>query len=861
MRTFPASLCVILSFASFASAQSPGAQFPGEGVSRELARERARLVSNLRYEYRVTLDKKRDMTGDAVIRFDLKEKPASLALDYRDGKVEALQVNRNPLKASIDAGHINLPGAPLKLGPNTVELHFTSGVAEANRAITRFVDSQDGNEYQYSLFVPMDAQQAFPLFDQPDLKGRFTLEVIAPTDWKVVANGAETTSDMPRKHRFEETRPISTYLFAFAAGPFEILPNALPGLPMRMFVRKSSVTRAKEEWPAVEKRVRQGIGLLSAYFAQPFPFPKYDQILLPGFPYGGMEHAGATFLNEDGVLFRTLPTASDYNRRSTLLLHELAHQWFGDLVTMRWFDDLWLKEGFAQYMAYRTLADLEPPSGVWKRFYESIKPNAYTIDGTRGTTPIYQQIKNLKDAKSAYGAIVYSKAPSLLRVLSFRIGEDAFRLGTQLFLKEHAYANAEWSDLIGAFSRSSKTDLLPWANAWVQQRGMPQVEIDWDCDPSNRIRRFQISQKDALGERGLWPIEMEVLLGHKNDPPTKLEATLNTASMSLASAIGKSCPDYVFSNNDDHGYGRFLLDPKSQTEVIAELPTIGDPFLRALLLGALWDGVKQSRLAPAAYLDLAMTLLPAEKDAEIANTLLARMRTAYAVYLPQEKQRATATAMEALLLKQMRDAATPDLRIAAFRSFNSIASTPAGLGVVKDLLTAKTAVPGMPLRQRDRWNLISTLIAQSDPDAEDFLAKEAAKDTTEEGKKSAYIAGAGRALAANKQRYFSDYLTKEKVREDWITASLAQFNEWNQSSFSAPFLKSALEALPQMKRERKIFFVNGWLASFVGAQRTRESLEIVDDFLASPTLDADLRLKILEARDELERTVRIRASN
>ncbi len=184
---------------------------------------------------------------------------------------------------------------------------------------------------------------------------------------------------------------------------------------------------------------------MTTFFAQPFPFPKYDEVLIPGFPYGGMEHAGATFFNEDSILFRTVPTVNDYNRRNETVLHELAHQWFGDLVTMRWFDDLWLKEGFAQYMAYHTMAEMEPPVQVWKRFYQSIKPLAYGIDSTQGTTPIYQQISNLKDAKSAYGAIVYQKAPSLLRVLAFNIGEDHFREGVRLFLREHAYANAEWS--------------------------------------------------------------------------------------------------------------------------------------------------------------------------------------------------------------------------------------------------------------------------------------------------------------------------------------------------------------------------------------------------------------------------------
>ena len=257
--------------------------------------------------------------------------------------------------------------------------------------------------------------------------------------------------------KFAETQPISTYLFAFAAGPFKKVHDT-PGLP-GLYVRKSKLQKAEAEAAAVQQITADGIKYLSDYFAQPFPFPKYDMVMIPGFAYGGMEHAGATFLREESILFRTAPTHSDRLNRDILLLHELTHQWFGDLVTMRWFDDLWLKEGFAQYMAYHALNSLKPDENVWKRFYQAIKPAAYAIDSTQGTTPIYQDIPNLKDAKSAYGAIVYSKAPGVIKQLAFVVGEDQFRDGLRLYLKEHAYANAEWNDLVHALERTSKKPL------------------------------------------------------------------------------------------------------------------------------------------------------------------------------------------------------------------------------------------------------------------------------------------------------------------------------------------------------------------------------------------------------------------
>jgi len=789
------------------------------------------------------------MPGHVAIQFDLAQAADPLVLDFRDldakgkvidGSARNLKVNGSAEPLRQSNGHILVSGKRLRHGSNTVELDFDSGIAEANRAVTRFIDSQDGNEYLYTLFVPMDASLAFPCFDQPDLKARFTLNVDAPAGWTVISNG--------------ETEPISTYLFAFAAGPFEQLSSG----PLRLFVRKSMLARAKEEWPAVAETTRKGMSLMTTFFAQPFPFPKYDQVLIPGFPYGGMEHAGATFFNEDGILFRTVPTVNDYNRRNETVLHELAHQWFGDLVTMRWFDDLWLKEGFAQYMAYHTLAEIEPPAAVWKRFYQSIKPLAYGIDSTHGTTPIYQQISNLKDAKSAYGAIVYQKAPSLLRVLNFNIGEDHFREGVRIFLREHKYANAEWSDLIGAFSRASGTDLKPWASAWVEQRGMPQVEIDWACD-SSRISSFRIRQKDALDEGHVWPIRTQVLLGHKSGPSEKIAASLDGATASVPSAIGKSCPDYVFGNDEDQAYGEFLLDAKSQAVIIDELPRVSDAFLRALLWGALWDSVRELRMAPAQYADLALRLLPSEQDAELAVSVLSRLRGAFTDYMSDSQRAAIAERFENLLIQEIAEAPTPDLRITYFRGLIAVATTAHARDVLKDLFTGRVAIPGVPLKQRDRWNIIGSLISSGDASGAELLTAESKRDTSDDGRKYAYVSGAGFAQPENKRKYFADYLASSGVKEDWVTASLPLFNYWSQAGLTSAYLQPALDALPQLKRERKIFFVTSWLASFVENQHSPAALKTVDDFLKQNSADPDLRLKILEVRDELARTVRIRA--
>jgi aminopeptidase N len=447
-RAFAGGLWVVISTAAFTSCAMAAAV--GAGVSHELAVARAARVSDVRYQLSFALKPHASaITGTETLTFESKT-AGDLALDYRDGTLQAATLNGHAFAAVLEDGHLNLAAVA---GKNTLTVDFVSNAAAAGKAITRYEDKDDGSEYFYTLFVPMDASMAFPCFDQPDLKARFTLAVEHPAGWAVIGNTAAMASDATHT-QFGETRPISTYLFAFVAGPFAAIRSQNPAEPT-LYVRRSQLARGRQEAADVQKMAGRGIAYFSEYFAQPFPFAKYDMVLIPGFPFGGMEHAGATFLNEDGVIFRSAPTESDYFRRKILVLHETCHQWFGDLVTMRWFDDLWLKEGFAQYMAYKALAELEPETNPWKHFYEEIKPLAYGIDETYGTTPISQNIANLKDAKSAYGAIVYQKAPAVLKQLNYFMGEETFRGGLRIYLKQHAYGNAAWADLVGGFEAAS----------------------------------------------------------------------------------------------------------------------------------------------------------------------------------------------------------------------------------------------------------------------------------------------------------------------------------------------------------------------------------------------------------------------
>ena len=712
---------------------------------------------------------------------------------------------------------------------------------------------------------------AFPCFDQPDLKARFTLDLDHPAKWTVIGNGVPI-SENSTQTQFAETRPISTYLFAFAAGPFAAIHSADSASPA-LYVRKSQVERAEQEAPQVQQMVARGVAYFSDYFAQPFPFPKYDLVLIPGFPFGGMEHAGATFLNEDSILFRSTPTASDYFRRNTLVLHETCHQWFGDLVTMRWFDDLWLKEGFAQYMAYKALAQLEPASNPWKHFSEDIKPLAYGIDETQGTTPIFQNIANLRDAKSAYGAIVYQKAPAILKQLNFFLGDETFRNGLRIYLKEHAYANAEWADLIRAFETASNQlrhhqDVQGWAAAWILRRGMPEVQVSWSCS-QGRISEFTLHQKDVLGQGYVWPISLQVFgethseHGSRLVEPLILRVDWHDANHIVAEAIGRACPAYVFTNFNDQAYGRFLLDPVSEAAMRPRVPD-PDPLLHSMLWGALWENVRLAQSSPRSFVELALENLRHDEASDEALVRIqgARIATALHSYMSPSTRKEFTPRVEEAFSDAMLHNHDLGLRIVNFRAFTSIAETPAALKLVKSLLSGTLAVPDLKLKPLDRWNLIGHLIEMSDPEAQTLYDAERARDHSGEAQKYAFAVEAASPSAENKARYFEEYFHTEALQEDWITQSLRPFNSWNQSALTQPYLTQALHKLSDIKQHRKIFFLGAWIGAFIEGQNTLQNspraLADIHAWLAGQNIDPDLRLKVLEASEALERTVRIR---
>ena len=908
------------------------------------------------------------------------------------------------------------------VGENVIKLDFTSPILTSGSAITRYVDKEDGAEYIYSLFVPSDASTAFPVFDQPDLKARFELSIsYAPPEWQIVTNSGEPSeyylsssegdpADTLRFWTFPETKPISTYVFAFAAGPWErvSVPGAVatgdlppaakapvamaPGtdknadgnLVTSIYVRKSQAAKFKPHAAEVFRLNREGIKFLEQYFDYKFPFPKYDIVLIPEFPFGGMEHAGATFLRESSVIFPQEPTKNDYISRANLIFHEAAHQWFGDTVTMKWFDDLWLKEGFAEFMAYKTLEKVMPEYNAWKVFYERNKQAAYLTDSTKGTTPIYQEIANLSAAKSAYGNIVYRKAPSFLRQAEFYIGPNKFQTAVRAFLKKHEFGNAGWADLVKEFETASgfeKNELNDWAKIWIQRRGLGRMSIVSRISHSSIGRdgtHYSLQQTNDFDRHVWWPQKMRLLIlaqnnerivheftfggimGYVDGMPDKtflavsaFEAKTNPTYKILWDGsdilVGRGKPAAIFPNYQDYGYGIFLLDDKSRDYVLKNIQNEKDDFLRTMMWGSLWDSVREGELDPREYVELVVknlgksdaftrattrrttqpgvtkgggvpqgftpegVTLAEEQDESTIQTLLSRVSTAMNYYLPTEKAEppasaggkemgvkptseqpasmppahaggsALSTRLEDVLIDRMQNAPTLGQRITFYRAFLNIASTEKARGLLKRMLNE--SVPGavatgslasarnpvatapgtdsgarLPLRVKDRFDIVTRLLILGDPEAPALLAGLEKTETSDEAKRYAYAARAGVATAENKAKYWNDFTANKDISESWIEVALGPFNSVRHAELTLPYLERALKELPNHKRSRKIFFVNGWLSAFIGGQRSEQALAIVNKFLAdNPNLDNDLRLKILENVDLIERAVKIRA--
>ena len=830
----------------------------GPGVSRQLAVARAAQLGSVRYQLSLSVTERDTARGSVTIRFAAKRR-GDVVVDFRGPALSEVKVNGIASRAVFNGAHLKIPAREIRLGENLVDAKFKSLIAPAGASIIRFHDDHDGQDYLYTLLVPSDANALFPCFDQPDLKARLTLTLTTPVGWRALANGITEhvdTAHTAARYRFRETDPLPTYLFAFAAGPW----HQFSGGPRRtnLWVRES---RAREvEVDSLQRQVGSALSSLERYFGLPYPFQQFQYMLSPAFPFGGMEHPGVTMFNEESFIYREPPTLNQRLGRRATIYHEVAHHWFGDDVTMRWFDDLWLKEGFATYMAAK-MQDIEGLPNPWMSFYLRNKPAAYDVDQTTGTTPVWQQLGNLDQAKSNYGAIVYNKAPGILKQLNYLVGDAPFRAGLHNFLAGHAYNNATWQDLLGSIGQAAHRSLADWGRQYILRPGMPVLEQRLDV-ANGYVKQLSLIPHPAqpLSGRGVWPMRTEVVLWTNGGKPMSIPVEIKAETTVVAAATGRPAPDFVFANANDNAYGLVMLDPRSAKWLSAHVGAVHDTFLRAMLWGALWDLVRDARLAPSEFIAAAMRELPAEADEQIAAGIVQRLTRGVSSYLSDTQRQAVIGTAENLLLAGASNANRGyGMRKSQLDAYISLAETPGALRRLGAWLdSASTA--GLPLRQPTRWAIITHLIERGAPNADALIAGERRRDTTTSSTRSAFVAGAGRPTAGVKKEYFDRYFRDSTLNEDWVTASLRAFNAPDQAALTLTYLVPALDTLPWIQRNRRIFFLGSWLGSFIGGQRSAEALRDIDAFLARhPQLPPDLRQKILQTRDDLERTVRIRA--
>jgi aminopeptidase N len=405
----------------------------------------------------------------------------------------------------------------------------------------------------------------------------------------------------------------------------------------------------------------------------------------------------------------------------------------------------------------------------------------------------------------------------------------------------------------------SARSLTNWAEMWIRRRGMPEVDVAWSCT-KGKVASFPVSQQDVLGEGVVWPVAAEAMLGYADGSSQRLRLNFDTQKALVAEAVGRPCPAYVFANAGDKGYGLFLLDDRSRAYVMEHMGEMRDGFTRSLLWGSLWQSVQNAKLAPQEYLDLALKSLPGEQDETITASILAHAELALHRYVGARVREDRTERFAVMAAKRMMEDPDQNLRIVWFRSAAGFAQSPTGRKTVKALLAGTMSVPGVQLRQQDRWRLVTALVALGDPEANKFLAEEQRRDSSGDGKKYAWVAQAARPDAATKRGYFDAYLHDAERPEDWIESSLGAFNSWNQAALTKPYLEPALTALAQIKRQRKIFFLVDWLNAFVGGQSSAAAQAAVYGYLRDAAPDPDLRLKILQAADELDRTIKIRSS-
>jgi aminopeptidase N len=828
---------------------------PTDGISLALAQARARSISALRYDLTFNIPERRQdaVTGHESLTFRLTDSSQPLQIDFTPptDRLSSLAANGKPLPVHSSHGHVVIPTSALRDGDNRVDIAFLAGEVPLNR----------NDDFLYSLFVPARASQAFPCFDQPDLKAALTLTLEIPASWEAVSNGferaRETAAGRTTVH-FAPTQLLPTYLFGFAAGKFSIERGERKGRPFKIYHRETDPVRLARNRDAIFDLHEQAIEWLENYTGRRYPFEKMDFVLIPAFQFTGMEHAGALFYNASSLLLEESATQEQELARASVIAHETAHMWFGDLVTMKWFDDVWMKEVFANFMAAKIVAPSFPDVDQDLRFLLQHYESAYEIDRTSGANSIRQRLDNLNETGSLYGNIIYDKAPIVMRQLEDMLGPDNLRDGLREYLTRFAFGNATWTDLIQILDARTDENLAAWSHAWIDEPGRPTVSVDVQIDGGHLVN-LVFSQSDPRGRPLIWNQRLRVAMGF----PTGMRITpLHLTAARVVVPIAQPLPQplYILPNGEGVGYGLFRLDDASKAYLLEHLPEVGHAVTRATVWLTLWDDMLDGGTPPQRLIELALRSLPVEREEQNVQRILGYLSDAYWIFIPEADRAALAPRVETALRAGIDESQQRSLKAAYFAAFRRMVTTRDGVAYLERVWRRQVTIPGLPFAEPDEIAMAQELAVRDVASTEAILKDELARiENPDRRARFAFISPALSSDAATRDRFFESLATLDNRRhEPWVIDALSYLNHPLRAQQAERYIRPSLSLLAEVQRTGDIFFPSRWTAAALSGHSSPAAARTVVDFLSQQqAYPPRLRQIVEQSADTLVRASRI----
>jgi len=854
MRTFLITFTILTTF--LVSCQKDNDMEIERGVSWKLAKSRKKLISNINYQLTFNIPETPDnkITGKLNLSFTLSDVKDNLIIDFNVSQENLISVKSNgkPEKDIFKEGHIIIPSKYLNKGQNTFEIEFVSD----NNALNR------NQEYLYTMFVPDRASTVFPCFDQPDLKAIYDLTLNIPKTWIAVSNGAvkeERLNENYKTYIFDQSPLISTYHFAFAVGKFQKVSRTKNGRTLNFYHRQENKEKIAQNIDRIFDLHFIAIDWMEKYTGVPYPFPKLDFVAIPSFQYSGMEHVDAIFYRESRLFLSKSATTEEKMQRAMVITHETSHMWFGDLVTMKWFDDVWLKEVFANFLSAKMVKPIFPDVNQNLYFINTHFPRAYMIDRTQGTHPIKQKLDNLLFAGTLYGKIIYDKAPIMMVKLERLMGKDSLRSGLMEYLNTYKYSNADWSDLIKILDKRTDINLEDWSNVWVEQAGMPHISCDYTLE-NDKIVSFSVLQDDLQGKNRIWKQNL-MLLYSKDGEMYNYFLFLDSSRFDIKLLVGLEKPDFILINGDGYGYGYFELDPASQKYLLANVCNIKYSDTRAFAYEALYQAVLNYKLNPLDFFNSLLCSLEKEDEYQNIPLLLSQLRTTWWYFLRKEQRLALSEEMENLLFQLIKEKKDRGLKSLLYQTLSATFISDAGTQRFYDIWKNKKEINGLKLSGNDYTNLAYELIVRNHPDYKMIAEEQLSRiDNEEKRRKMAFILPAVSPEQEKRDKFFKG-LEKYSNREHeiWVRTALYYLNHPLRSKESVKYLRPSLEMLTEIQRTGDIFFPKNWLVYTVGRYSSPEAAKIVRTFLKEhPDYNKNLKSKILQFSDLLFRAEKIK---